>query len=331
MPELPEVQTTVTGLSRTIVGLKIYDVWTDYNSPYFKGSNTIKDPVYFNFFKKEILGKKIIGVSRRAKNILIHLEPDKGETVSNTILIHMKMTGHVIIGNYDFSNKKNSKQKNGVWTPASNERKALHDPYNRFIHFVITFSNNKQLVLCDTRKFAKVTLINNSVSDESSNSLLGSEHLKDLGPEPLEDNFTFNLFKDRLNKKPNGKIKTVLMDQTLISGIGNIYSDEALFRAGINPEAKVSDISDELLKKLYTAIIQILKKGIDFGGDSMSDYRNIDGEKGKFQEQHQAYRKTGMPCTVKIGGKICKGTIQRKVVGGRSAHFCSVHQKKVLF
>lgn len=174
MPELPEVQTTATGLSRTIIGLKISDVWTDYNSPYFKGSDTIKDPRYFKHFKKEVVGKKIIGVSRRAKNILIHLESDKKGVVGNTILIHMKMTGHLMYGDYNRT-----------------------DPFNRFIHLIFTFSNGKTLELSDMRKFAKVTLINNP------------DHFKDLGPEPLEKSFTYSLFKERLNKKPNGKIKTV--------------------------------------------------------------------------------------------------------------------------
>ncbi|HTK33526.1 MAG TPA: bifunctional DNA-formamidopyrimidine glycosylase/DNA-(apurinic or apyrimidinic site) lyase [Candidatus Paceibacterota bacterium] len=306
MPELPEVQTTVTGLNRTIVGLAISDVWTDYNSPHFKGSDTIKDPLYFEHFKEKVLGKRIISVTRRAKNILIHLES------GSTILIHMKMTGHIIIGRYVFDEKK----KKDPWMPAHDERKALHDPFNRFIHFVITFSNKKQLVLSDMRKFGKVTLMHDI-----------SEHLKNLGPEPLETDFTYALFKERLSRKPVGKIKTVLMDQSIISGVGNIYSDEALWRAGIHPEQRTQDIPEMLLKKLYTATLQVLRKGIDFGGDSMSDYRNIDGERGKFQEEHQAYRKTGKPCGQKIKGKICTGTILRKVVGGRSAHFCSIHQK----
>jgi len=312
MPELPEVQTTVTGLNRTITSLTITDVWTDYNSPYFTGSDTIKDPAYFKHFKKEILGKKIISVSRRAKNILIHLEASGKSAFGPTILIHMKMTGHIIIGRYMFDAKK----KKDPWTPAPDERKALHDPFNKFIHFVLSFSNGKQLAFSDMRKFAKVTLLTNH-----------QEHLSDLGPEPLGKEFTYPLFKERLSRKPAGKIKTTLMDQTIISGVGNIYSDEALFRASIHPEEQVKNISDESLKKLYVATKKVLEKGIDFGGDSMSDYRNIDGERGKFQEQHQAYRKTGTLCSLRINGKICGGTIQRKIVGGRSAHFCSVHQK----
>jgi len=305
MPELPEVQTTVTGLSRTIIGLKIMDVWTDYNSPYFKGSHTIKDPVYYTYFRKEVIGKKIIGVSRRAKNILIHLESATHGVVGNTILIHMKMTGHLMYGDYNRT-----------------------DPFNRFIHLIWTLSNGKTLELSDMRKFAKVTLLTDAMNN---GSMTQSVHLKGLGPEPLDKKFTFNIFKERLHTKPHGKIKTILMDQSIISGIGNIYSDEALFRAGIHPEKKVSDISNLLLKRLYEVTIFVLKKGIDFGGDSMSDYRNIDGERGKFQGQHQAYRKTGTPCTYTSGtgknARKCPGIIQRKVVGGRSAHFCSVHQK----
>jgi formamidopyrimidine-DNA glycosylase len=295
MPELPEVQTTVSGLDRCIRGLTIVDVWTDYNSPFYKGKDSIKNPLYFKRFKKDILGKKVTHVSRRAKNILIHLTGQDPEENHSVILVHMKMTGHLLYGDYD--------------------RK---DPFNRFIHFILTFSNGKTLELSDMRKFAKIVLI-------PETDITHSLHLSNIGPEPLEPEFTFSIFKSRLYKKQNGRIKTVLMDQSIIAGIGNIYSDEALWRAGVHPEEPVKNIPDKLLKKLFQAIIEVLKKGIDFGGDSMSDYRNIDGKPGRFQGQHQAYRKTGTRCA-KPG---CKGTISRKVVGGRSAHFCSVHQKRL--
>ncbi len=287
MPELPEVQTTVSGLNKTISGFVITDVWTEYNSPYFYGSKTIKDPKYFKYFKKTVIGAKIIRVTRRAKNILIELSNN------HTILIHMKMTGHVMYGDY---NKK--------------------DPYNRHVRLIFYLSNGKTIELCDSRKFAKVTLLD-------TNSLYETEHLKNIGPEPLEKKFTFVKFKNQINKKSSKKIKLVLMDQTVIAGIGNIYADESLWRAGIHPEKLVGDISDTKLKELYSAIQTTLSRGIDLGGDSMSDYRNIHGEKGKFQEQHMAYRKTGTPC-LKSG---CKGKIIRIIVGGRGTHFCSVHQK----
>jgi len=326
MPELPEVQTTVNGLNSAIVGMTISDAWTDYNSSFHAGKDSIKNPVYFRKFKNEVIGAHIIEVTRRAKNILIYIEKGRSKGI---ILVHMKMTGHILCGRFLF----NGKNKRDPWTPAPDERAALHDPFNRFIHFVLTLSSAKtsakkrankhpitHLALSDMRKFAKVTLISGTHIEEN---ILGSEHLSKIGPEPLDKSFTFQVFKERLGRRPNGRVKTVLMDQEIIAGVGNIYSDEALWRAGINPEERVADISDVLLKKLYAATITVLKKGIDFGGDSMSDYRNINGERGKFQEKHRAYRRTGKKCT-KPG---CKGAIMRKVVGGRSAHFCSMHQQ----
>ena len=113
------------------------------------------------------------------------------------------------------------------------------------------------------------------------------------------------------------------MDQSIIAGIGNIYSDEILWRAGVHPSSQVKKIPEKNLKLMFTAMRETLKKGIDFGGDSMSDYRNIKGERGKFQNYHHAYQRTGKACD-KPG---CRGVIKRMVIGARSAHFCPIHQK----
>ncbi len=304
MPELPEVQTTVNGLNKQVVGLKITDVWTSYRSISHVGKDNVKDKTFFTSFKKKIVGKKITGASRRAKNVLIHLSSDA------TILIHMKMTGHIMHGRYKFD----PKAKKDAWTAA--DKGPLQDPFNKFLRLVFTLSDKKQLVLSDMRKFAKVTLI-------ESKNLEESPHLKGLGPEPLTKDFTYAVFRKQIQKRPSGRIKNVLMDQALIAGIGNIYSDEALFRANIQPESRDDKIPERSLKLLYPAIKEVLKKGLDFGGDSTSDYRNIKGERGKFQAEHQVYRQKGKPCP-KRG---CEGVIVRKVVGGRSAHFCPVHQK----
>lgn len=304
MPELPEVQTTVNGLRTFIIGQKITDVWTNYNSQYFKGSNTIKDPVFFKYFKTSILGQKVLRVERRAKNILIFLSNKK------IILIHMKMTGHLLFGKYHF-NKIN---KNDPWEPI--EPEGLKDPFNRRVRMVITLNNKNHLALSDTRKFAKVTLI-----DEADFHL--SEHLKDLGPEPLEETFTFPIFCQNINKRPSWKIKQALMDQTLIAGIGNIYADESLWRAGIHPETIVNKIDTKSLKEIFKAIKTTLSRGINLGGDSMSDYRNVYGNKGNFQGEHRAYQRTGENCSK----KSCKGKICRIVVAGRATHFCNMHQK----
>lgn len=308
MPELPEVQTTVSGLKERIVGLRITDVWSDYNSIYFKGSETIKDPVYFSRIKKEITGSTIVDVTRRAKNILIHLRSSKkGERI---LLVHMKMTGHLLYGRYTFD----ARAKKDPWIPL--EPESLKDPYNRHIHFLISFSNKKHLALSDVRKFAKVTVIETS-------SLHHSDHIKNIGPEPLEPSFTFDMFKERILLRPHGKIKQVLMDQSIIAGIGNIYADESLWRAGIHPLQPVGTIPHTQLKKLFGAITLTLARGIDFGGDSTSDYRNVDGNKGEFHEKHQAYQRTGEHC----GKKGCSGTIVRIVLGGRGTHVCNSHQR----
>lgn len=304
MPELPEVQTTVSGLNKTVKGLKILDVWTNLKTKDPRQKETIKNPKYFSEFKKRITGKKVIEAERRAKNILIHLS--QGET----ILVHLKMTGHLIYGKYEYDKKENT------WKPSKDERKSLHDPYNRFVRAVFILNNKKHLVFCDTRKFGKIAI-------EKTKEIKNSKHLSHLGPEPLDKSFTALDLKERLLKKKTGKIKSVLLDQSIVAGVGNIYSDELLWIAGINPKRKVSDIKNDEFTKIYKAMILVLKKGIDFGGDSTSDYRNIDGEHGKFHYNHNAYRKTGERCNL----KGCNGIIKREIIGGRSSHFCSKHQK----
>lgn len=308
MPELPEVETTVQGLQRKLSGLTILDVWSDLpkntiSRPDYR--QTIKYLPFFTSFKKTVKNKKVISVRRRAKNILIELEG------GNTILIHMKMTGHLMIGNYIYN------KQNNQWAPAPDEKNvALRDPFNRFLHVVFSLSNKKQLVFSDARKFGKITLL-------STSDIHNSSHLGHIGPEPLETSFTNKKFADRLQTRPQGKIKQVLMDQAIVAGIGNIYSDEMLWIAGIHPLSRVNAIPPKLLQKLYTAMKKVLKNGIDFGGDSTSDYRDIDGKPGKFNYHHRAYQKTGAPCTY----PHCKGVIKRVIIGGRSAHFCPSHQK----
>ena len=283
MPELPEVQTTVNGLNRTIRGRKIVEIKSSYKSSYYAGKDEIKNPKFFTIFKKRVLNQKILKVERRAKNILIHLQ--NGET----ILVHMKMTGYF-----------------------------HHNPQSQvpFLRLNFTLDDGKELAFSDLRKFAKVTV-------HKSHNIHESAHLKDLGPEPLENSFKLEAFSLQLLKKPQGKIKTVLMDPSVVAGIGNIYSDEILWRAGVHPMSVVRKIPKANLKLMFRAMKETLKKGIDFGGDSMSDYKNIDGEKGHFQDHHRAYRLTGRKCLK----KGCSGTITRLAVGGRSAHFCNKHQR----
>ncbi len=304
MPELPEVQTTVDGIEKYAKGLRIDDVWTDYFSLQYEGKSHIKNKLFFASFKKDVVGAKILGAERRAKNVLIHLSNDK------TILIHMKMTGHVLYGRYI----KTSAQKD-PWK-SDDDNIALRDSFNRFIHLVLSLSNGKHLALSDMRKFAKVTLI-------ETPTLFESADLRSIGPEPLTSSFTAKVLGERLATKPSGKIKTVLMDQRVVAGIGNIYSDEILWASNIHPLSITKMLSKKDIDLIWKQTKLILRKGIDFGGDSMSDYRNLDGKPGEFQLQHEAYRRTGKLCRK----KGCSGIIHRLKIGGRSAHFCPVHQK----
>jgi formamidopyrimidine-DNA glycosylase len=301
MPELPEVTTTVNGLKETVKNLKILNFWTDLSKEKIlkQFENTIKNKKFLKYFITQIKNQKIVEVERRAKNILIHLANKK------TILIHLKMTGHIIYGKYIYIKKENK------WIPSEKERKSLHDPYNRFVHAVFSLSNGKSFVLCDSRKFGKITLIDDK-----------EKYFKNTGPEPLLENFLFKNFKERLILKKDNFIKTILMDQSIIAGIGNIYSDEMLWLSGIHPESKPKIIPDTLLKNLFVNMKKVLRSGIDFGGDSMSDYRNIYGEKGSFQNKHNVYQKTKEKCLK----KNCSGVIIKKVINGRSSHFCNKHQ-----
>src|SRR3989344_2292902 len=302
MPELPEVETTTRGLRKCLPGLVVRDVWSDYHKKTAHGHKQhIKNRKYFDNFKKQIVGKKIKDIGRRGKNILILLENGV------SILTHMKMTGHYLYGDYSYE------KKDDRWV--TRDKGYLSDPYNSFIHLIFKLSNNKFLALSDVRKFAKVIILDADVKNHPDISI--------LGPDPLTKNFSFKMFKDRI-LLGRGPTKSVLMNQKIISGIGNIYSDEILSRSCVHPESVTKNIPDQILKKTFTEMKKILREAIKVGGDSTSDYRKITGEKGGFQKHHKVYRRKGEKCLY----KGCRGVVERKVIRGRSAHFCNKHQKK---
>jgi len=304
MPELPEVQTIVSDLQKILPELKIMGVETDWKKM-FKNCS-------FENFKKEVFGEKILDVRRLGKNILIDLSGGK------TIIIHQKMTGHFLYGNWEL-----------VTPPVAGEARWLgkeagairDDPQNRFIHLVFDLSNGKQLALSDLRKFAKVLLW-------PTDKLSELEDINNLGPDPTAPDFDFNKFQDRLAPlaaglaRKKGKIKTVLMDQSVFAGIGNIYSDEILWLAGIHPLIQVLSLTQEEMKSIFTSTKKILKKAIEARGTSDSDYRDPSGNKGGYQKMLYVYGLEGEKCQKKDGGVIA-----RLKIGGRSAHFCPVHQK----
>ncbi|MDO8639467.1 MAG: DNA-formamidopyrimidine glycosylase [bacterium] len=286
MPELPEVETTVRELKQHILGRKIKDVWSDF-------PKIVKQPKSFGEFKEKIIGRKIEKIWRRAKNIIIDLSGN------NSMLIHQKLTGHLLVGKW-----QNMK---GVWRSAA--KGPLEDSVNRFLHLIFWLDDGTMLALSDLRKFAKVELWD-------SKRLQKSEWINSLGPEPLEKSFSFQVFEEVIKKK-KGKIKQILMDQAVISGIGNIYSDEILWQAKVHPLRLNLSLRNKELESIYRAMKEILEQAIKLKGDSMSDYRLISGEKGGYQNIQKVYQQEGNDCQRKDGG-----IIKRIKIGGRSSRFC---------
>jgi len=312
MPELPEVQTIADDLNKKVLGRKITGVWLDWPKLINLLENRkgvlrlIKKPALKDF-EKAIKGRKIIKAHRKAKNILIDLSG------GFMMLIHQKMTGHLLVGKWKIIGGK----------PVAVEPKSIAgDPYNRFVHVIFYLNDGNMLALSDVRKFAKIIL-------GKKEDLENLPELKELGPEPLDKNFNFEKFKAviqpsskrTLRQAQGKKIKQVLMDPKVISGIGNIYSDDILWLARINPFTPANNISDAGLKDLFKAIGTVLKKAIRLRGTSISDFRDTAGKKGHYNEVRLVYQRKGERCPRKDGGIIVK-----KKIGGRSTCFCPVCQ-----
>lgn len=297
MPELPEVETIVRELRKKIIGLRITDFWSDREKPIRQAGGISK-------FKKEVKGKKIISINRRAKFIVIDIEED------NSLFIHQKISGHLMYGKW--------RLKNGQWT-SKIPGPLKEDRENQYIRYIWTLNNGYQVAMSDLRRFSRVIL----VKDKDVSNL---KEIRDLGPEPLE--ISFKKFKDLFYSglttiiiKKRGRLKQVLMDPFFIVGIGNIYSDEILWDSGYHPLSRVENLKERDFEKIYNSMRKILNKGIKYKGDSMDDYRLPSGEKGSYQNIQKAYHQTGKKCAKEDGG-----IIERIKVGGRSAHFCLKHQ-----
>ncbi len=316
MPELPEVQTTSSQLNTVLPRLKIKDVWADW--PRQIRNMSVEE------LRSGLVGKTVLRVHRRGKNVLIEFKQGL------TLLIHMKMTGHLMYGKWKNSGslasnpnpearlpnaiQKTNGHKKIVWK--SKLGGAFDDPYNRFIHFLLHLSNGYDLAFCDTRKFGRIELIETKLLHENVS-------LSKLGPDAMSPELTPKRLQELLSKKPNSPIKPTLMNQTVVAGIGNIYADELLWLCGIHPLERIKNIPTKSFGVMHRAMQKIFAHSISVGGDSASDYRNIYGERGGFQHLHRAYRQTGKPCSK----RNCKGVIKRIVIGQRSAHYCPEHQK----
>ena len=284
------MQTTVDFLNTKALGRAFVDVWTD--TP-----KIVKQPQSFAAFKELLKNKKIKKVRRIGKCIVFDLSQGL------SLLVHQKLTGHLLYGKWKLINGKWVSRENGAME---------NDPMNGFIRLVFFLDNGWQIALSDLRKFAKVELWKTSEMQKKLE--------KEIGPDIFQ--ITCQEFVRRISKK-RGPIKKVLMAQEVVSGIGNIYSDEILFEAQIHPLSKTEKLSPEQLENICRTARRILKKALDMKGTSVSDYRTPDGEKGRFGEMLKVYRRRGQPCF------RCGAPIEMVRVGGRSAHFCPKCQRLV--
>jgi formamidopyrimidine-DNA glycosylase len=234
-------------------------------------------------FKKLTEGAKIKDVGRRAKLILIYLSNGQA------LLTHLKMTGRLLFVENEVSPKKHT-------------------------HIVFNFKDGGKLFFEDWRKFGYVKIIPEKGLDKFF------EHEK-YGPEPLDKKFTVRILKGLLAKKAKKKIKPLLMDQTFIAGVGNIYAVESCFCAGISPKRLAGTITDAEIKKLYSCLIKILKLAISKHGSSVDAYVDAEGKKGGYVPFLKVYGRVGKQCF------RCKGTIKEIRLGGRSTAYCPKCQK----
>lgn len=246
----------------------------------------IKKPSLKEFITKT--NNRIIQeINRRGKYIIIDLDSRE------KLIIHLGMTG-LLIHPYDrkFAEKEINPKHN---------------------HLIFTFSDDTQLVFNDVRRFGKVYL----VSDINE-----VEGIAKLGIEPLDENFTQEVFIQTMRKKKN-KIKSLLMKQEFIAGLGNIYVNEVLHRANVHPLRAVSSLTDEEMRKLFREIKFVLSKAVEFRGSTVADeaYRDTDGEKGRFAEKLQVYARKGEPCIK------CRSIIEVIKIEGRSTFICPQCQK----
>lgn len=197
-----------------------------------------------------------------------------------TLILHLKMSGHLAVV-------------------------AADQPVHAHVHTVFYLDDGQQLRFRDQRKFGRVYLV------EDAQTVLG-----DLGPEPLTPAFTAAILAARLHGRQRA-LKPLLLDQSFVAGIGNIYADEALFDARLHPQRTASSLSAAEVERLYAGIRRVLQLGIDREGASISLYLKPDGQKGEMQNAVKVFRRTGQPCYE------CGRPVERIVLGGRSTHFCS--------
>ncbi|MDO8507085.1 MAG: bifunctional DNA-formamidopyrimidine glycosylase/DNA-(apurinic or apyrimidinic site) lyase [bacterium] len=292
MPELPEVETIKNDLQDKIIGKKIISIF-----PLWK--EIVKD-IPFDAFAGQVEGQKIAAVERRAKNLIIKLSGGL------SLLIHLKMTGHFLL-----SEDSAEVSQDGRWIKAENKN-LTDDKQNQYVRIIFRLDNGQMLAMSDLRKFAYIKL----VDDKELKTFLDK-----YGPEPFDKDFTAEKLGEILSKKKTA-IKKVLMDQSQIAGIGNIYADEILWASRVHPLSLANKLPKKDVEAIYKHTKKILSESLKRRGTSTSDFRDTSGQPGTFGDFRNVYRRTDLPCPV------CGGPIRRISLGGRGTHFCPTCQKE---
>jgi formamidopyrimidine-DNA glycosylase len=283
MPELPEVETICRGLGALMPGLGIKSVEHNWAKSF---PNAPADVELF------LVGAKVVDVRRRAKVLIIDLDS------KYSLATHLKMTGQLVF--------RGPNVRFGAGHPSGSLVGELPDKSTRVI---FTFQDDSKLFFNDQRKFGWMRLLP-TVEVENL------DFFKKVGPEPLGKPFTAADFATRLRRRKNSGVKAVLLDQTVVAGVGNIYADESLWAAKIHPETKVADLSDAKLTKLYEELRRILALAIEKGGSTDKNYVNAEGKRGSYLSFAQVFRRQGKPCP------RCGTTIVKTRVAGRGTHLC---------
>jgi formamidopyrimidine-DNA glycosylase len=283
MPELPEVETIARGLDKRVSDDMIESVWIGSRKQPLKSSATE--------IAATLEGKKIVRVHRAGKHIVFDLE-------NATTRRKTQRTA---------SPHQHNEHAQWIVHLGMTGRMVICEPaaeIAKHTHLVAKLASGREIRFVDPRMFGKLSV--------------HSAGFDPGGVEPLEVGEEQFLALFRRRKTP---IKSALLNQKLLRGVGNIYADESLFRAGIRPRRRASSLTREDLRRLYEAVQEVLREAIALGGSSISDYVNADGDEGFFQLQHRVYGREGEPCLV------CRTAVKRVVLIGRSSHYCPKCQK----
>lgn len=283
MPELPEVETVRIGLSQLLPGKLVRSVEHNWAKSFPNAPADVK-----NF----LVGAKVRDVRRRAKVLIIDL--DSGYS----LVIHLKMTGQLVF--------RSPSVKFGAGHPNDSLVGKLPDKSTRVI---FEFKGGNYLFFNDQRKFGWVRLL-------PTLEVENLDFFRKVGPEPLAADFSAQDFKERLLRRAKSSIKAVLLDQTVIAGVGNIYADESLWAAKIHPETKAQDLSSAKIKKLYEELRKVLQLSIEKGGSTDRNYVNHEGKRGSYLTFANVFRREGQPCN------RCGATLIKTRVAGRGTHIC---------